>query len=136
MRKQQRYNRPAASPLAPEAELLGQWLATELAATICGNKPSTILTLVDTPYQETLSLWRKHGENLVAGTTIEYITMHWSEGRETILFFQPDALHSCLADSRHKEFLAQLGYPVEKGALAYPEQLQCRFFFNVVAPTR
>lgn len=130
MRKRQRNNThgwAAAPSQATEVLLLGQWLATELAATIRGSKPATILTLVDTPFQDTLSLWREHGENLVTDTTISYITMHWSDTRETILFFRPDVLHNCLADSRHKAFLAKLGYPVEKGPCACLELLQRRF---------
>lgn len=109
------------------AARFGRWLATELAATIAGNKPATVLTFVDTPFQETLSLWREDGEELLAGTLISYITLRWLPERETVMFYRADTLKKCLAKRRHADFLRQMGYPVFKGIGMCLEVMQRRF---------
>lgn len=104
-----------------------KWLAVEIAPTIRGSKPSTILTFIDTKTEAWLALWREYGAEALQGTVIQFMTLHWSPGRETVLFYRPELLEQCLAFCPHRYFLQKLGYPVADGLNGCLETLRQRF---------
>lgn len=90
------------------------WLATELAPTILGNKPATVLSFVDCTYQATLANWRQYGCKAIENTLIQFLTLRNRPNLETVLFYRADALKRCIMDEHHKCFLVELGYPVDE----------------------
>lgn len=113
-----------------EAESLLQfhkWLTVELASTVQGCKPSTVLSLVDTRGLALLTLWRQYGIDFLQQTRVRYLVLRKSANRETILFYRPEALEACLKDKRHQYFFRNLGYPIEQGVEACLDLLRRRF---------
>ncbi len=103
------------------------WLTIELAATICGSKPSTILTLIDTKQQALLTMWKEHGCKVLDSTLVEFISLRSAENKETILFYRSDVLEKCITNTHHKNFLQSLGYRVNEGVDACLALLKKRF---------
>lgn len=98
-----------------EKALFAAWLAEELAPTLCGSKPATILTLSDTKKLKLFRWWGQYGEAVMAETPVRYIIMADQPGRNTILFYRRDLLEDCLTEPERRDFFRQLGYPVEQG---------------------
>lgn len=90
------------------------WLTTELAPTILGNKPATVLSFMDSTYQATLSIWRQYGGEVFQNTLIQFLPLRTGSNLETVLFYRTDTLRRCIMDEHHKCFLLELGYPVDK----------------------
>lgn len=103
------------------------WLTIELAATICGSKPSTILTLTDTKQQALLTMWKRYGCEVLKNTLVQFIRLRSSPNRETILFYRSDILEKCITNTHHKNFLQRLGYRVDEGIDACLAVLKGRF---------
>jgi len=82
---------------AEEITRFYQWLAAELAPTIKGYKPSTILSLVNTRDQSLLWMWRRYGKQFFQQTRVRFLVLHESANRETVLFYRRDILERCLA---------------------------------------
>ncbi len=104
-----------------------EWLTIEIAPTIRGSKPSTLLSLVDTKEQAVLTIWRQHGSQALNNTLVQFLNLRWSPNRETVLFYRPDILEQCITNDHHRWFLKKLGYPVEAGVTACLALLQERF---------
>lgn len=104
-----------------------EWLAVALAPTICGSKPSTVLSLMDTRCCAAYRLWKKFGKEFLDGSLVRYKTLRSSERQETVLFYRAEILEKCIMHCQHKRFLARLGYPVEQGMDACLEDLSERF---------
>jgi len=108
-------------------EKFSAWLAIELAATICGSKPSTILTLIDTKQQALLNMWKEHGREVLSNTLVRFISLRSTTNKETILFYRSDVLEKCITNTHHKKFLQHLGYRVEEGVDSCLALLKKRF---------
>ena len=91
-----------------------EWLTMELAPTILGSKPSTVLSFMDSTYQSTLAIWRQQGCDALKHTLLQFLPLRCCPTLETVLFYRPDALERCIADCQHKCFLRELGYPVDQ----------------------
>jgi hypothetical protein len=104
-----------------------QWLAVELAPTIQGSKPSTILSLTDSRYQAVLTLWRRCGYAFIEQTMIRFRILRHSPSSEIVLFYRSDAMEKCLQADLHQSFLADCGYPVAEGIEACLILLEQRF---------
>ena len=104
-----------------------EWLAIALAPTICGSKPSTILSLMDTRCLAAYRLWKKFGREFLDGSLVRYKTLRSSDRQETVLFYRDEILAKCMLHCQHKRFLIRLGYPVEQGVEACLEDLAERF---------
>lgn len=104
-----------------------QWLTVELAPTIKGCKPSTILSLADTRGQASLSLWRQYSEHFFRHSKVRFLVLRQSASKESILFYRPEILEKCLEQQGHKHFFTSLGYPVEQGLDACLDLLRQRF---------
>ncbi len=104
-----------------------QWLTVELAPTIQGSKPSTILSLADSRYQAILTLWRRHGYGFIEQTMIQFRILRHSPASEIVLFYRSDVLEKCLQADLHQSFLADCGYPVAEGSEACLILLEHRF---------
>lgn len=91
-----------------------EWLATELAPTIIGSKPATVLSFRDSAFQAALTIWRQHGCDALKKTLVQFLPLRYGPNLETVLFYQTDALQQCITDDQHKSFLRELGYPVDE----------------------
>ena len=103
------------------------WMTVELAPTVKGGKPSTILTLADIRGNALLTLWRRHGDQFLRHSKVRFLVLRQSANQESILFYRPEILEKCLTTQGHKRFLASLGYPVEQGLEACLDLLKQRF---------
>jgi len=110
-----------------DMEHLSQWLAVELAATLRGSKPSTILSFANTRIWSLLTLWRKFGQNVLEKTTIQFMTLRRTADKEIVLFFRRDILEQCIVETSHSNFLQNHGYPVHMGLNACLDILKKRF---------
>lgn len=90
------------------------WLTAELAPTIMGSKPATVLSFMDTRYQASLAIWRQSGCEALKNTLIQFLPLRSGPNLETVLFYREDALRSCITNEYHRQFLLELGYPVDK----------------------
>lgn len=108
-------------------ELLSKWLALELAATIFGNKPSTILSIVNIKNRPILTLWRQYGPRLLAGSSLSYFILKETPDRLAILFYREDMLEQCINEPNHKDFLVRHGYPIEQNLTACLTYLKSKF---------
>lgn len=110
-----------------DIEFFNQWLAVELAATLRGNKPSTILSFANTRIKALLTLWRRFGPELLENTSIQYMTLRCAPDKEIVLFYRTDILEQCILESSHSDFLEKHGYPVHMGIKACLDTLKHRF---------
>jgi len=106
------------------------WLTIELAATICGSKPSTILSFMDIRDRDLLTMWKKCGSGIVQSTLVQFISLRSTANKETILFYRPDILAQCITKTRHRYFLKKLGYPIDQGVDACLAFLKERFQYS------
>lgn len=104
-----------------------RWLVLELAPTINGNKPATILALKDTKYMALYSLWKRCGEKILARSILKHTVLKETPNSLIILFYHPESLEKCMVESTHRNFLEQRGYQVTKGLEHCLELLRTRF---------
>ncbi|MDD4602034.1 hypothetical protein SDC9_11490 [bioreactor metagenome] len=104
-----------------------EWLVENLASTIVGNKPSTILTMADTRTLPLLTIWRCAGLSVLSGMIIHFKILSKSAKKETVLFYREDILTNCINDRGNRSFLQTMGYPVDSGLHACLEVLEERF---------
>jgi hypothetical protein len=109
------------------AEAFTEWLVLELAATLYGNKPSTVLLLSNTKFMPLLRLWHEYGEAILNGSRLSYFVLRETPRSVTILFYRWERLQECLQEMDHKAFLEQCGYPVQDGLEACLNVLRGRF---------
>lgn len=112
----------------PESEAFLKWLAVELAPTLCGSKPSTILSLIDTKYRASLTMWRRMGKDMFADSPVRALSLKCLADRECVLFYRSDRMKQCIGHPLHKIFLGKMGYPVNRGVEACLHELKKRFF--------
>jgi len=86
------------------------WLAVELAPTIYGEKPGTLLNLMNTPKVPMKTLWLEHGNDLLHTSNLEWIVLKDEPGSMKILFYRVDLLTTSINDTRIRYFLGNLGY--------------------------
>jgi hypothetical protein len=94
------------------------WLAEQLAPTLLGSKPATLLTLSDLPHLPLLSWWDSMGQSIFKHSCISVCVMFSCHYRKTILFYQPSLVERCLRQTQIASFLRRRGYCIEKG-IAY-----------------
>ncbi|SEP35363.1 DUF3793 family protein [Propionispora vibrioides] len=111
----------------PKKDRFLRWLAVELAPTLCGSKPSTILSLINTKSQQALSLWREYGKAVFCDAGVRTLSLRSFADRECVLFYRPDTLLWCINRPAYRAFLENLGYPVEQGSEACLAVLKARF---------
>ncbi|HMM19832.1 MAG TPA: DUF3793 family protein [Selenomonadales bacterium] len=104
-----------------------EWLSLALAPTLCGSKPSTILSLRDVRHLALLSIWRECGCATLQTTALRFKILRRLPSLETVLFYRSDLLEQCLADDHHRWFLSSQGYPVNEGVESCLAVLQERF---------
>ena len=114
-------------PMTGYNKSFARWLVLELAATIYGHKPATILSLQDRPQMPWYSLWEKCGDNIIARTRLKYKILRETPVSKVIFFYHPENLEKCIAQSGHRDFLAERGYPVGQGLERCLALLQQRF---------
>lgn len=87
-----------------------KWLTVELAPTIFGEKPATLLTFADNRRFPRLTFWRKFGSSFLRQSNLEWIVVREKGNSLTVLFYHPDCLTGCLQQTDHCRFLAEFGY--------------------------
>ena len=115
---------------AQDAVCFMKWLTTELAPTLLGNKPATVLSLMNSTYQATLTMWRNHGRDALTHSRLRFLTLRTGPNLETVLFYRPDTLQRCITDKDHQDLLKELGYPVEAGLEHCLDLLRERFRYS------
>jgi len=91
------------------------WLAEQLAPTIFGSKPATLLTLSNLPHLPLLSWWDFYGKSILANSCVKIRIMFTCPYRKTVMFYQPKLLERCLRHPLTKSFFQRQGYSIEKG---------------------
>ncbi|MBP2626651.1 MAG: hypothetical protein H6Q68_1362 [Firmicutes bacterium] len=87
-----------------------RWLAVELAPTIYGEKPGTLLNLMNTSKLCMKTLWLKYGYSLLVNSNIEWIVLKDEPGSMKILFYRIDLLNASINDKNIRHFLEGFGY--------------------------
>lgn len=87
-----------------------KWLVVELAPTIYGEKPATLLTFTDSRRFHRLTFWRKFGPAFFRQSDIEWAIVREAANSLTVLFYHPASLSGCLQQSDHRRFLSAFGY--------------------------
>jgi hypothetical protein len=113
--------------LPAEKNSFARWLAQQLAPTVCGSKPATILTLTDGKCLPLYSWWERFGEGILADTGIEHRVFVRDRTRLIVLFYRPEVLRRHLEHGEARRFLRRLGYPAGKGLDGCLKVLQERF---------
>jgi hypothetical protein len=93
-----------------DADFFFRWLAVELAPTIYGEKPGTLLNLMNTSRFPMKTLWLEYGRSLLTNSNIEWIVLKDEPGSMKILFYRVDLLTNYVNDSKIRGFLEDLGY--------------------------
>lgn len=87
-----------------------KWLVVELAPTIFGEKPATLLSFADSRRFPRLTFWRRYGSAFLRQCEVEWTVLRENANSLTILFYHPDCLARWLRQTEHCQFLAGLGY--------------------------
>jgi len=106
---------------------LARWLVLELAPTILGNKPATVLSITDSRNRPLLTLWRQYAPELFNSSIVRCLVLKETDKRLAVLFYRPDMLEKCINEPSNQQFLEQHGYPVAGGIEACLTYLKDRF---------
>lgn len=93
-----------------EGDFFFKWLAVELAPTIYGEKPGTILNLMNTSKLPMKTLWLEYGPALLAKSNIEWIVVKEEAKSSKIFFYRRDLLENHVNDPGIRDFLEGFGY--------------------------
>ena len=104
-----------------------KWLTVELAPTILGEKPATLLTFADSRRFPRQTFWRKYGAVFLRGATIKWTVVRETKSCLTILFYHPHSLASWIRQTDHCRFLAEFGYKPECSLCETMECLRSRY---------
>ncbi len=112
-----------------EGDFFFRWLAVELAPTIYGEKPGTILNLMDTSKLSMKTLWLEYGSTLLAKSNLQWIVVKEDSKSLKIFFYRPDLLESYVNELAIRDFLAGFGYHytmnLEEMLLYFKERFSC-----------
>ncbi len=108
-------------------DTMAKWLAAELAPTLMGSKPSTVLSFRNHSYFPLLNLWREYGDVLLEQGPLKKVVLKETESSMIILFYHPVFLSRWLKRRPHKEFLEKRGYSVDFGMEAVLNMLHQKF---------
>ena len=98
------------------------WLAVELAPTIYGEKPGTLLNLMNTSKLSMKTLWLEYGYPMLAKSNVKWIVLKDEPASMKILFYRVDLLDTSINDTNIRDFLEGLGY---HAAMNLQEMLLC-----------
>ncbi|EIW19800.1 MULTISPECIES: DUF3793 family protein [Pelosinus] len=93
-----------------DADFFFKWLAVELAPTIYGEKPGTLLNLMDSSKIFMKTMWLQYGEALLANGNVEWLVLKNEPHSMKILFYRVDLLNSYVNDEENRRFLERFGY--------------------------
>lgn len=102
-----------------------KWLAVELAPTIYGEKPATLLNLMNTTKFPMKTLWFTHGQFLCTSSNVKWLVLKEENDSIKILFYHVELLSESVTDYNNRRFLETFGYHEEMGLqelLAYFKQ--------------
>jgi len=102
-------------PVKDNEDSFAEWLALELAPTICNNKPSTVLSFSNSTSMPLFSMWQKYGHCVLEGSIVQQFVLRETPKSVVVLFYHPEGLRKCMEENSHKAFLEQCGYHVEGG---------------------
>lgn len=87
-----------------------KWLTVELAPTIYGEKPATLLNLMNTRKFPMKTLWLTHGQGLVANSNIKWLLLKEDDDSIKILFYHVELLSKFVTEYHNRCFLKNFGY--------------------------
>ena len=112
--------------LSSEQARFASWLAEQLAPTILGSKPATLLTFCDLTDQPLLTWWKTYGSDIFSDSRMSTRVMFSCPYRQTVLFYQAPLLEKCLSQNGVQSFLASRGYDVSAGIRSLLDQFVVR----------
>lgn len=93
-----------------DADFFFKWLAVELAPTIYGEKPATLLNLMNSSKFSMKTLWLEYGQELLANSNVEWLVLKQDTESMKILFYRVDLLNAYVNDKNNRRFLEEFGY--------------------------
>lgn len=90
-----------------------KWLVVELAPTIYGEKPGTLLNLMDSSKTLMKTMWLQYGQELLTNSNLKWLVLKEEPGSMKILFYRVDLLSSYVNDCENRRFLEGFGYHAE-----------------------
>lgn len=93
-----------------DVDFFFKWLAVELAPTIYGEKPGTILNLMNSSKILMKTMWLQYGQEILANSNVEWLILKEDPISMKILFYRVDLLSSYVNDEHNRRFLEGFGY--------------------------
>jgi hypothetical protein len=93
-----------------DTDFFFKWLAVELAPTIYGEKPATLLNLMNSSKFLMKTLWFEYGQELLSNSNVEWMVLKDDPESIKILFYRVDLLNAYVNDKNNRCFLEKFGY--------------------------
>jgi hypothetical protein len=93
-----------------DADFFFKWLAVELAPTIYGEKPGTLLNLTNSSKFSMKTLWLEYGQKLLSNSNVEWMVLKDDPESMKIFFYRVDLLNIYVNDKNNRHFLEAFGY--------------------------
>ncbi len=97
-----------------------------IAATIAGEKPATIMNIVNNG-ERFRDFWDEYGKLLFSGEHLKYLELKRSDRSVIVLFYSACRLNELLGKKKIKEFLESLGYEPDSPLENILDSLKKRF---------
>lgn len=108
-------------------DFFSKWLTVELAPTIYGEKPATLLNLMNTTKFPMKTLWLAHGQGLLANSHIKWLLLKEDDDSIKILFYHVELLSQFVTEYHNRCFLEMFGYHDGMGLQELLEHFKERF---------
>lgn len=112
------------------ADFFCKWLVVELAPTIYGEKPGTLLNLMDSSKALMKTMWLQYGQALLAGSNVEWLVLKEEAESMKVLFYRVDRLSYYVNNAENRRFLVEFGYHADMSLqdllLYLKERFQCK----------
>ncbi len=96
-------------------DFFSKWLAVELAPTIYGEKPATLLNFMNTRKFPMKTLWETHGQGLLANSHLKWLLLKEDDDSIKILFYHVELLSQFVTEYDNRRFLEDFGYHEQMG---------------------
>lgn len=103
------------------------WLALELAPTLYGEKPGTLLNLFDAAETPFKTLWLRCGQAMMQCSPVQYLVLDEKPDSLKILFYHRECMRSFVEEAQNREFLSHFGYHYQMDVEAVLQHFKERF---------
>jgi hypothetical protein len=98
----------------------------DIAPTLAGIKPASLMTFVNQK-RNLVELWNHCKDELCKNLGIRYYELRRKEDRVIVMFYRDEALSSCLAVWKNREFLLEQGYRDSQDVEEILDDLKVRY---------